>query len=85
MIHLKKFEGVEVSSGNASGKAGVSSLPFARGYYQSGSCNGSPGISFTPDEEPNFKTYKSMKHSKNNVKKKIKYIKKFKNFDKKEK
>jgi hypothetical protein len=61
----KIFE-TEVSIGNSSGKAGISSLPFNRGYYNYGGNNAAPGIAFTPNEEPNFKTYKSMKHSKKN-------------------
>ena len=70
MKHLKTFNESEVSSGNASGKAGVASLaPFGTGYYKSGN-NGEFGIQFTPSEEPSFKTYKSMKHSKKNLKKK---------------
>lgn len=72
-----KINESEVSSGNASGKAGVSSLPFGRGYYSSGGNDGSPGIKFTPDGEPSFKTYKSMKHSKKNLKKKMKHLKTF--------
>lgn len=73
---MKRFES-EVSSGNASGKAGVASLPFGRGFYQSGGNNGSFGIGFTPSSEPNFKTYKSMKHSKKNLKKKMKKFEEF--------
>lgn len=82
MKHIKIFES-EVSSGNASGKAGVGSIPFGRGYFQSGANNGAPGITFTPEGEPSFKTYKSMKHSKKNVKEKIKkmnIMKKYKDF-----
>ena len=82
MKHIKLFES-EVSSGNASGKAGVGSIPFGRGYFQSGANNGAPGITFTPEGEPSFKTYKSMKHSRKNVKEKIKkmnMMKKFKDF-----
>jgi hypothetical protein len=75
---MKIYES-EVSSGNASGKAGVASLPFNRGYYQSGN-SGSPGIQFTPNEEPSFKNYKNMKHSKKNVEKKREKMKKFKEF-----
>ena len=69
MKYLKRFNESEVSTGNASGKAGVSSLPFRGGYYKSGN-NGEFGTQFTPSEEPTFKTYKSMKHSKKNLKKK---------------
>lgn len=72
---MKIFE-AEVSTGNASGKAGISSIPFGRGYYQSGN-NGALGISFTPSEEPSIKSYKIMKHSKKNIKKK----RKMKNFE----
>jgi hypothetical protein len=79
MKHLKKFES-EVSSGNASGKAGVSSLPFRGGFYKSGN-NGEFGTQFTPSEEPSFKTYKSMKHSKKNLKNKKKLMKKFEEFN----
>jgi hypothetical protein len=72
MKHLKTFNESEVSSGNASGKAGVGSLePFGTGYYKSGN-NGEFGTQFTPSAEPTFKTYKSMKHSKKNIKKKTK-------------
>jgi len=78
MRYIKTYES-EVSSGNASGKAGVGSLPFGRGYYQSGN-NGAFGTNFTPSAEPNFKTYKSMKHSKKNVIKKLKKMKKFREF-----
>ena len=70
MKHLKTFNESEVSSGNASGKAGVGSLaPFGTGFYKSGN-NGEFGTQFTPSAEPTFKTYKSMKHSKKNLKKK---------------
>lgn len=71
-----KINESEVSSGNASGKAGVASLPFGRGYYSSGGNNGAPGITFTPSGEPSYKTYKSMKHSKKNLKK----LKRFKEY-----
>jgi len=67
---MRVFE-TEVSTGNASGKAGVSSIPFGRGFYQSGN-NGANGVSFTPYIEPTFKSYKDMKHSKKNLKKKRK-------------
>ena len=77
---MKMNESVEVTSGNATGKAGTPSLPFGRGYYQSGANNGAPGINFTPDEEPSSKSYKSMKHSKKNVKKRIEKMKKFQDF-----
>lgn len=77
MKYLKSFES-EVSSGNATGKAGVASLPFNQGFYQSGGNNGAPGIEFTPNSIPTFKTYKSMKHSKKELKKKLKKIKFFK-------
>lgn len=69
---MKIFES-EVSSGNASGKAGVASLPFGKGYMQSGGNNGACGIEFTPSGEPSFKTYKSMKHSKKKKRKMIKF------------
>lgn len=72
---LRLFES-EVSTGNASGKAGVPSIPFGRGYYQSGN-NGACGTAFTPSGEPTSTTYKSMKHSKKNLKKKMKHLKKF--------
>lgn len=73
-----KINESEVSSGNASGKAGIASLPFGRGYYSSGGNNGAPGIAFTPSGEPSYKTYKSMKHSKKNLKKRK--MKKFEEF-----
>lgn len=79
MKNLRKFES-EVSTGNMSGKAGIPSIPFGRGYYQSGANNGAFGIEFTPSSEPSFKTYKSMKHSKKNLKNKMKRIKKFEQF-----
>lgn len=72
---MRKFESSEVSTGNMSGKAGISSLPFDKGYYASGN-NGDFGIDFTPMGEPSFKNYKNMKHSKKNIKKK-----KMKNFE----
>lgn len=75
MKFIKAFES-EVSTGNASGKAGVPSIPFGRGYYQSGN-NGACGTAFTPSGEPTSTTYKSIKHSKKNLKKKMKHIKKF--------
>lgn len=73
---MKKHESAEISIGSASGKAGVGSVPFGRGYFQSGSNNGAAGIHFTPSEEPRLKSYKSMKHSK----KKLKKMKKFDEF-----
>jgi hypothetical protein len=73
---MKKFESVEVFQGNATGKAGVPSIPFGRGFYQS-SNNGSFGIQFTPSGEPQFKTYKDGKHSKKNLKKRMKNFKQF--------
>lgn len=77
---MKIFES-EVSTGNASGKAGVSSIPFGRGFYNYGGNNGESGIAFTPSSEPNFKTYKSMKHSKKDMKKrKRKKMVKFEEF-----
>lgn len=79
MKYIKKLES-EVSTGNMTGKSGVSSLPFGKGFYQSGN-NGSPGIQFSPNGEPNFTTYKSMKHSKKNLKKKMKKIKSFEEFN----
>ena len=72
---MKIFES-EVSTGNASGKAGVPSIPFGRGFYQSGN-NGAFGTTFTPSGEPTSTTYKSMKHSKKNLKKKMKKFNKF--------
>lgn len=72
---MKIFES-EVSTGNASGKAGVPSIPFGRGFYQSGN-NGAFGTAFTPSGEPSATTYKSMKHSKKNLKKKMKHLKTF--------
>lgn len=78
---MKKFEGVELTQGNTTGKAGVGSLPFNRGYYSSGN-NGDFGVNFTPKGEQSFRTYKSMKHSKKNIKRKMKkfkeYIKEYK-------
>lgn len=73
---MKKFESSEISSGNASGKAGTGSLPFNRGYYQSKN-NNDFGVDFMPSSEPSFKNYKSLKHSKKNLKERMK---KFKNF-----
>ena len=73
---MKKFES-EVSTGNMTGKAGVSSIPFGRGYMQSGGNNGSCGVQFTPSSEPNFKTYKSMKHTKKKLKRKMKKFEEF--------
>ena len=81
IYYMKILKESEVSSGDASGKAGVASLPFNKGYYSSGN-NGSPGIEFTPKGEPSFKTYKSMKHSKKNVKEKREKMKKFREFAK---
>jgi hypothetical protein len=72
---MKIFE-TEVSTGNAGGKAGISSIPFGRGFYQSGN-NGAAGIEFTPSGEPSFKTYKSMKHSKKKLKNKMKNFDEF--------
>lgn len=69
---MKIYEESEVTAGNATGKAGTPSIPFGRGYYQSGYNNGSCGIAFTPSGEPSFKTYKSIKHSKKNLKKRMK-------------
>lgn len=74
---MKKFES-EVSIGNASGVAGRSTLPFNRGYHNFGINTNDFGINFTPTEEPNFKTYKSLKHSKKKLKNRK--MKKFKNF-----
>ena len=77
---MKYLKESEVSSGNASGKAGVASLdPFGTGFYKSGN-NGEFGTQFTPSAEPTFKTYKSMKHSKKNLKNKKKLMKKFEEF-----
>lgn len=80
MITKFKIYESEVSTGNAGGKAGVSSIPFGRGFFQSGYNNGEFGIQFTPTGEPVFQTYKSMKHSKDNLKKKKKKMKKFEEF-----
>lgn len=78
---MKIIEGSEVTAGNSTGKGGGSSLPFGRGYYNSGVCNGAPGIVFTPAGEPSFKTYKSMKHSKKEMKKRNKKrMRKFEEF-----
>ncbi len=79
MKYLKSFES-EISSGNASGKAGVGSIPFGRGYMQSGGNNGASGIVFTAVGEPSYTTYKSMKHSKKDMKEKRKRLKMFKKF-----
>jgi hypothetical protein len=73
---MKKFEGVEVFQPSSSGKGGGASLPFNKGYYQSGNSGGF-GIQFTPNGEPNFRTYKSMKHSKKNIKRKMKKFKEY--------
>ena len=75
MKYIKKYES-EVSSGNASGKAGVSSLPFNKGFYNYGN-TGEPGITFTPSSEPTIGSYKKMKHSKKNLKNKMKKFKEF--------
>jgi len=72
---MKKLESVEVTQGNTSGKAGISSLPNG-GYYTSGN-NGAPGIEFTPSGEPSFKTYKGMKHSKKNIRRKMRKFNSF--------
>jgi hypothetical protein len=72
----KIFEEQEVSSGNATGQGGGASLPFNKGFYQSGN-SGEPGITFTPTGERTLKTYKMMKHSKKNLKKKMKHLKAF--------
>lgn len=69
---MGKNESAEISIGSASGIAGVGSIPFGKGYFQSGN-NGAMGIQFTPSEEPRLKSYKNMKHSK----KKLKKMKKF--------
>jgi hypothetical protein len=74
--NVKKFES-EVSTGNASGKAGIASLPFGKGYYQSDGCDGSSGKQFTPNSEPRLKSYKKLKHSKKNMKNKLKKFKDF--------
>lgn len=73
---MKKFESVEVTQGNTTGKAGAPSLPFNKGYYQSGN-NGQFGVSFTPSSEPTFTNYKGMKHSKKNLRKKMRNFKEF--------
>ena len=39
MKYIKKYES-EVSSGNASGKVGSSSLPFGKGFYETGNTGG---------------------------------------------
>lgn len=78
MKYIKKYES-EVSSGNASGKVGSSSLPFGKGFYETGNTGGH-GIAFTPSSEPTIGSYKKMKHSKKNLKKKMKKIKKFEFF-----
>ena len=75
-----KINESEVSSGNASGKAGVPSIPFNKGYLSSGGNNGAPGIEFQPSGEQSFKTYKTMKHSKKNIKKRMKHLKTFENW-----
>ena len=74
---MKKFEGVEVFQPNGTGQGGGASLPFNKGFYQSGSCNGAPGIQFTPSGEQNFKAYKNMKHSKKNIRRKMKKFNQF--------
>ncbi|MCK9416793.1 hypothetical protein M0Q97_09070 [Candidatus Dojkabacteria bacterium] len=53
---MKKHESAEISIGSASGKAGVGSVPFGRGYFQSRSNKGAASIQFTPREEPRFKS-----------------------------
>ena len=75
----KIFEGQEVSSGNATGKGGGASLPFNKGYYQSGN-SGEPGITFTPTGEQTLKNFKGVKHSKKEMKKRNK-MKKFKEYN----
>ena len=64
-----KINESEVSTGSVTGKAGIPSLPFGKGYYQSGGSNGEDGIHFTPYSEPELKSYKKAKHSKNELKK----------------
>lgn len=76
---MKKIFESEVSTGNMSGKGDGASLPFGKGYYQSGN-TGKPGISFTPEGEEGIKTYKNSEHSKKKLKKKMKKMKKFKEF-----
>lgn len=73
---MKKYESAEISIGSASGNAGVGSVPFGKGYFQSGN-SGAMDIQFTPSEEPRLKSYKNMKHSKKNLKK----IKNFKEYN----
>lgn len=77
MIHLVESG---LFSGNATGKAGGTiSVPFGRGYMQSGGNNGSAGIQFTPSSEPTIKNYKQLKHKKKKEKK-MKNVKKFEEF-----
>ena len=73
---MKKFESVEVTQGNTTGKAGISSLPFRGGFYKSGN-DGDFGVAFTPHGEPSLRTYKNSKHSKKNLMKKMKKFKQF--------
>lgn len=80
MITVFKIFETEVSTGNATGKAGIPSLPFGKGYYDYGGNNGGFGINFTASSEPKLKSYKKVKHSKKNLKNKMKKMKKFKEF-----
>ena len=55
------FKESEVSSGNASGQGGGASLPFNKGYFQTGNSD-EPGITFTHTGEKKVKTFKSGEH-----------------------
>ena len=70
MKYLKSIES-ELFVGNSTGVAGTPSIPFNKGYYQSGNSNTS-GINFSPSEEYTIKSYK--KSIRNKKKKKMKKL-----------
>jgi hypothetical protein len=73
---MKAIKESEISVGNMSGKAGIPSLPFGKGFFHSGN-NGSFGTNFTPSGEPEFKTYKNL----SKMKKRNRKMKKFKEYN----
>lgn len=81
---FKLFKEGEVSSGNASGKAGIASLPFNKGYYSVGN-NGQFGIGLTPTAEKEVSDYKKSIHSKKELLKRKKKEEFHKRVNKKEK
>ena len=80
---MKKLFEEGTISGNGTGQGGGASLPFNKGYFQSGN-SGEPGITFTPTGERRSKKYKeeisSRKKMKERQKKKA-LMKKFKEFN----